>query len=44
MVTSTDAIYINGMSLGEKKTNKYRISHDELIIGGKLIFELSNKH
>mgnify|MGYP003414841211 CR=1 FL=1 len=42
--TSTDAVYINGMSLGEKKTNKYRISHDELINGGKLVFELSSKH
>lgn len=37
---SADAIYIGSMTLGGKKLNRYRVSHEELLRGGKLTFEL----
>lgn len=39
---SADAGYIRTMQLGGKPLKKYRISHDELLRGGKLTFELKN--
>ncbi len=38
---SEDAIYINSMTLGGKPLKDYRISHDDLVKGGKLDFKLS---
>lgn len=35
--------YIRRMTLGGKSLTKYRIGHDELLRGGKLIFELKTK-
>ena len=35
--------YIRHMTLGGKSLTKYRIGHDELLRGGKLIFELKTK-
>lgn len=35
--------YIDKMTLGGKPLTKYRLSHDELLRGGKLTFELKNK-
>ncbi len=37
---SPDAIYIESMTLGGKRLTRYRISHDELVEGGKLMFKL----
>ncbi len=39
-----DNIYIRSMSLGGKPLRKYRISHEELLRGGTLTFDLSNEH
>ena len=39
---SPDDIYIRSMTLGGKPLKKYRISHDELINGGRLSFELTS--
>ena len=36
-------IYIDKMELGGKKLNKYRITHDELVHGGRLLFEVKDK-
>ena len=36
-------IYIDKMELGGKKLDKYRISHDELVHGGRLQFEVKDK-
>ena len=38
--TAPSDIYIQSMSLGDKPLKKYRISHDELLKGGKLNFKL----
>ena len=38
--TTPGDIYIDSMSLGGKPLKKYRISHDELVKGGKLDFKL----
>lgn len=38
---SQDAIYINSMTIGGKPLKDYRISHDDLVKGGKLDFKLS---
>ena len=38
-----DAGYIRRMTLGGKPLGKYRISHDELLEGGRLTFELENR-
>ena len=35
--------YIDKMALGGKPLKRYRVSHDELLRGGKLTFELKNK-
>ncbi len=35
--------YIRRMTLGGKPLTKYRISHDELLRGGRLTFELQNR-
>lgn len=35
--------YIDKMTLGGKPLTRYRLSHDELLRGGKLTFELKNK-
>lgn len=35
--------YIGKMTLGGKPLTRYRLSHDELLRGGKLTFELKNK-
>lgn len=37
-----DAYRIKGMTLGGKPLKKYRITHDELMRGGKLTFEIQN--
>ena len=37
---SPDAIYIDGMTLGSEPLKKYRITHDELLKGGNLHFNL----
>ena len=37
---SPDAVFVKSMTLGGKPLRKYRISHDELVKGGKLTFEL----
>jgi putative alpha-1,2-mannosidase len=39
---SADDIYISSMQLNGKALTKYRISHDELINGKNLKFNLSN--
>lgn len=39
----SDDIYIKNMVLNGKSLKKYRISHKELIEGGKLIFDLGSK-
>ena len=41
---STADIYIKRMTLGGKPLNRFRISHQELIQGGRLKMELSNRH
>lgn len=41
---SPESIYIDSMTLGGKPLKKYRISHDELMKGGKLTFKLSDSH
>ena len=41
--TGDDAKYIRRMTLGGKPLTKYRISHDELLSGGRLTYELQNK-
>jgi predicted alpha-1,2-mannosidase len=38
---SAEAIYIESMELGGKKLTRYRVSHDELVGGGKLTFKLT---
>ena len=40
--TAPDAIYINSMTLGGKPLKNYRISHDDLVNGGKLAFKLTD--
>lgn len=35
--------YIRRMTLGGKPLKNYRVSHDELLRGGRLVFELQNK-
>ena len=40
--TAPDAGYIRRMTLGGKRLGKYRISHDELLSGGHLTFELES--
>ena len=40
---SDDAAYIRSMKLGGKQLKKYRISHDELLNGKTLTFELQNR-
>lgn len=40
----TDDIFIESMNLGGKPLKKYRISHDELMEGKTLKFNLSNVH
>lgn len=40
--SAPDDIYIRSMSLGGKPLKKYRISHDELLEGGNLHFNLSS--
>lgn len=40
--TAPDAIYINSMTLGGKPLKDYRISHDDLVNGGKLAFKLTD--
>ena len=40
--TTPDAIYINSMTLGGKPLKNYRISHDDLVNGGKLAFKLTD--
>ncbi|WP_308659317.1 GH92 family glycosyl hydrolase [uncultured Alistipes sp.] len=37
-------IYIGSMTLGGKPLRKYRISHDELLRGGTLTFDLRKEH
>lgn len=37
---SPDDRYIKGMTLGSKPLKRYRISHDELLRGGRLVFDL----
>ncbi len=41
--STPDANYIRSMSLGGRTLNRYRISHDELLRGGTLTFELQNR-
>lgn len=41
--TTPDAGYIRRMKLGGRPLTKYRVSHDELLRGGKLTFELQNR-
>lgn len=41
---SADAWYIGSMSLGGRPLTRYRISHDELMRGGKLTFELKTRN
>ena len=36
--------YIRRMTLGGKPLTRYRISHDTLLRGGKLTFELQNSN
>ena len=38
-----DETYIKSMTLGGKPLRKYRISHDELVKGGKLTYELKKQ-
>ena len=38
-----EAIYIKRMTLGGRPLTKYRISHDELLSGGRLVFELKEQ-
>ena len=40
---SDSSIYINNMILDGKKVNNYRISHDALVHGKKIVFELTDK-
>ena len=40
--TAPDAIYINSMTLGGKPLKNYRISHEDLVNGGKLAFKLTD--
>lgn len=40
--SGADDIYIQSMTLGGKPLKKYRISHDELLNGGKLGFKLAS--
>lgn len=40
---TTDAGFIRAMTLGGKPLKTYRISHSELLRGGKLTFELQNR-
>lgn len=42
--SAPDAGYIRRMTLGGKPLTSYRISHDELLGGGHLKFELDNQH
>lgn len=42
--SAPDAGYIRRMTLGGKPLASYRISHDELLGGGHLKFELDNQH
>ena len=35
--------YIRRMTLGGRPLERYRISHDELLRGGRLTFELQNR-
>ena len=42
--TSPDDIYISSMTLGDRPLKKYRISHDELMQGKNLKFNLKNTH
>ena len=38
--TGSETLYINKVLLDGKKFNKYRITHDELVHGKRLIFDL----
>ena len=38
--TGSETLYINKVLLDGKKFNKYRITHDELVNGKRLIFDL----
>lgn len=40
---SPENIYIGSMTLGGKPLKKYRITHDELVGGGKLVMELKSE-
>lgn len=40
--TSPDAIYIHGVTINGKKSNKLWVHHDEIAHGGHIQFELSN--
>lgn len=40
--SSPDARYIGRMTLGGRPLKRYRLSHEELLKGGKLTFELQN--
>ena len=37
-------IYINRITLGDKPFKGYRVSHEDLLKGGKLMFELKGSH
>ena len=39
---SPEDIYIDKVTLGGKQIKKYRITHDELVHGGHLIFDLKS--
>ena len=41
--TSPDDIYISSMELGGKPLKKYRVSHDELLNGGRVDMKLSSR-
>ena len=40
---SDDDLYIDKIKVGGKNYNKFRITHDELIHGGRIVFDLKNR-